>query len=103
MTQQEHIGMGSIKSIKGTLQTLYAKKILLVMEEASYSASGARVYMESISPSFKIKTYCGFAVNPNVEDLESGIKVFADACPDAVIAIGGGSVIDMAKMINFFI
>ena len=36
------------------------------------------------------------------EDLLVGLELCNDFGPDAVIAIGGGSVIDMAKMINFF-
>jgi alcohol dehydrogenase len=102
MTQLEHIGYDSIKSLQSILEGLAAKKVFLVMEEVSYWASGARDHIESLSSSYNIKTHSGFSVNPNIEDLEAGIQVFNHADADVVIALGGGSVIDMAKMINFF-
>jgi len=102
MIQQEYLGLGTIQQLEPTLADLSAEKVFLVMEDVSYSASGAREYVESTLSSYKITTHCGFAVNPNVDDLDLGITAFKDTDADVVIAVGGGSVIDMAKMINYF-
>ena len=43
-----------------------------------------------------------FKTNPEVDDLKSGIEIFKSFKPEIVIAVGGGSVIDIAKLINIF-
>lgn len=44
-----------------------------------------------------------FKENPQSEDLDKGILLLEKYQPDLIIAIGGGSVIDMAKLMRFFI
>ena len=44
--------------------------------------------------------YCNFTPNPKIEDVERGIELYRRFNPNYVIAIGGGSVIDMAKSIK---
>ena len=89
MKQEEYIGVGSIKSLQAILEGMSAKKVFLVIEDVSYFASGARDYIETLSSSYEIQTHSGFSVNPNIEDLESGIEVFSRADADVVIAVGG--------------
>ena len=40
--------------------------------------------------------------NPKIEDVERGVQIFNKNKCDLIIAVGGGSVIDMGKLINFF-
>ena len=44
--------------------------------------------------------FSDFETNPKLKDIKKGISIFKKAKPNVVIAVGGGSVIDVAKAIN---
>jgi alcohol dehydrogenase class IV len=48
----------------------------------------------------KFTQFNEFHPNPTIKDAENGISKFKAAKPDIVLAVGGGSVIDLAKAIN---
>ena len=102
MTQKECIGFGAIDSLKSILVDFSAKKIFLVIGKISYSKCGAKKCLDRILADYEVKTFSEFDRNPKIEDLNKGIEAFSQVRGDVVIALGGGSVIDMAKMINFF-
>lgn len=101
MKQKEYIGSGSILCLRGVLAEYDARKIFLVTGKKSYSACGAKAHLDNILKDYKVYRFCEFTVNPKVEDIERGINIFRTAEYDMVIAVGGGSTIDMAKAINF--
>jgi len=83
-------------------KNLKDKRILLVRGNKSFTNSGAEAWL---SPYLNVETteqFFGFYKNPDLKDLRQGIRLFRDSKPDFVIAVGGGSVIDMAKLIRFF-
>ena len=43
-----------------------------------------------------------FTENPKKEDVEKGVALWLQGPPDLVVAVGGGSVMDMAKLIRFY-
>nr|WP_026215820.1 phosphonoacetaldehyde reductase [Porphyromonas macacae] len=79
-------------------------KVFIVRGGNSYILSGAKDDLETILNSLKIEfTYFQeFDVNPKINDLEKGLKRFEQYAPNCIIGIGGGSVLDMAKLIRFF-
>lgn len=88
--------------LKNLVQRLSPKNIFLVTGKASFSKSGAKSFIESSINGFNYTRYCDFEENPKYEDVVSGISLFVEHKCDLVIAIGGGSVIDIAKLINVF-
>ncbi len=76
------------------------RKILLVIDAAAYKASGAQKKLESVFCNCEITQFSSFALNPKLEDVERGIEIFTKNSPDVVLAIGGGSAMDMAKLIG---
>ena len=76
------------------------KKVFLVTGNKSFQDSGIKKKIEPFFKDHIVRRFSDFNVNPSIEDLKKGIKVFSNFNADIIIAIGGGSVIDMAKLIN---
>jgi alcohol dehydrogenase class IV len=76
------------------------KRIFLVRGRESFFRNGASDYFLEIEEKFTVYHFFDFSVNPKIEDVERGVQEFNKFNSDIIIAIGGGSVIDMAKLIN---
>jgi alcohol dehydrogenase len=100
--QQEYFGLGSIKKIKEILQQLKAQNIFLVTGKNSYKLSGAEAGLADILKDYQVIRFDDFVTNPKLEDVEIGVDMFKRDNFDVVVAIGGGSAIDIAKLINIF-
>ena len=100
--QKDFIGNNSLDNIKQIISDIGAKKILLVTGKDSYKKSGSEEKLAQYLDNVIIKRFFDFEVNPNIKDVQIGIDIISSFKPDLVIAIGGGSVIDIAKLINIF-
>ncbi|HRY62893.1 MAG TPA: phosphonoacetaldehyde reductase [Candidatus Paceibacterota bacterium] len=98
--QIEYIGKGTISKVREILDKTNSKKIFLVTGKDSYISSGAKDYFESIKDDFELLQFNSFSSLPLCEDIKKGIDIYRSFDPDIIVAIGGGSVIDMAKSIN---
>jgi len=98
--QKEYIGRYSLKRIRDIIDELHAEKIMLVTGKKSFSASGAKSILDSLLKKKNIIKFNNFEINPKLEDAYFGIELIRQEKPDLILAIGGGSVIDMAKLIN---
>jgi alcohol dehydrogenase class IV len=94
-------GPGNVKLIPSELATLKAKKPLLVTD-AALVAAGVSAKLEAVLNAARIPyaRFDGVLPDPTFEMCEAGLKLLkAEGC-DAVIALGGGSVMDAAKLIR---
>lgn len=98
--QKVYSGNGVYYDLKNTLEKDSPKKIFLVTGNKSYKKSGAELFFSNIFKLHSLVHFCNFTENPKIEDVCQGIKLFKENNCDYIIAIGGGSVIDMAKLIN---
>lgn len=101
--QQEYVGSGSLAGLKKVLEQEKPSSIFLVTGKISYQHSRAQEMMEPLLSAYKVTTFSDFSLNPQLEDIKKGIALFRQAESDLAIAIGGGSVMDMAKSINFLV
>lgn len=101
VTQKEYVGFDSIVNLRDVLAEYGSKKIFLVTGNLSYSECGAEAYLNDLLKTYEVHRFCDFAPNPKIEDVDYGISEFRATECDTVIAVGGGSSIDMAKAINF--
>ena len=76
------------------------RSIFLVTGKKSYEKSGAKKFIDNLLNGFTVVRFSDFADNPKIEDVNKGINIFLENSCDYLIAIGGGSVMDMAKLIN---
>ena len=93
------LGNGSLHRLEELLIRLDAKTVFLVADESAYKFSGAAQVMDPVLQSRHTTWFTEFALNPKIADVERGVALVRNTRPDAVIALGGGSAIDMAKLI----
>jgi alcohol dehydrogenase len=90
----------SIKRLRDILVGCRAGRVFIVTGGKSFENSGAKDYIDTLSREFLFFRFSGFGSNPDLADVITGIGHFLAFNPDIVLAIGGGSSIDMAKSIN---
>jgi len=99
--QKEYVGFNSINFLATALDELSAKKIFLVTGKNSYSTSGAQGFLRRLLHDYEVSRFSDFEANPKIEDVRKTVEIFKQVKCDTVIAVGGGSVMDMAKLANF--
>ena len=100
MGQKEFIGVGCINNIKEIIKETRAKKILLVTGKQSYIRCNAKSQIDEILNNIYTEQFNQFEVNPKLDDVYTGVRLLKNTKFNLIIAVGGGSVIDMAKLIN---
>lgn len=86
--------------IADVFNTLAPRTIFLVTAKSSYVSSGAEAKLLPLLRERDVVHFREYSPNPTTGDVERGLKVFRARRPDVVIAVGGGSAIDIAKLIN---
>ncbi len=104
MVQTEYFGLGSLRNLKVILEKEKSRNVFLVTGRNSYSACGAKEKIETIFGECEVgfTRFYDFFSNPKLEDINKGFAMFENGNYDAIVSIGGGSVIDVAKSIKLF-
>lgn len=104
INQKCFIGTTSIDNLEQIITDYNPKSVMLVRGKKSYELCGAKSIIEKIQSSLQIQIFdfFNFEENPKIEDLQKGLNIIAEQPCELIIAIGGGSVLDMAKLIRFF-
>jgi alcohol dehydrogenase class IV len=92
----------NIDSLEKVLLNTNKHKILLVTGKNSYKKINNEFNFSLALEKFQIAHFFDFNINPKYEDLLKGLDLKMNFNPDIILAVGGGSVIDMAKLINLF-
>jgi len=91
---------GSIRELYAILEETKPNNIFLVTGKKSYTSCGAKDFLKPLLTKYDITTFSDFELNPKIEDVKKGIELYNESDCDLVIAVGGGSVMDVAKSIN---
>jgi alcohol dehydrogenase class IV len=102
MNQIVKFGINSFDNLEDFLKEKNPKSIFLVTGKKSYLKCGAKIKIEPILKKYKFTRFFDFEENPKIEDVEKGVDLYNKNHCDFIIAIGGGSVIDIAKLVKFF-
>jgi alcohol dehydrogenase len=92
-------GDGTIVEVADTVTSLGARRVLLVTGTRSFEASGAERLLPGLEAVAQVRRWNDFRPNTDSQDLVAGLQVVADFVPDLVLAVGGGSAMDMAKLL----
>lgn len=93
-------GKESYKQLSDILKKLGSKKFLLVCGKNSFDALNLQNFIDSECPGYI--RFSEFSPNPKYEQVCKGVEAFNVNGCDAIVAIGGGSTIDVAKCIKLF-
>ena len=80
------------------LKEVGCKKLFLVMD-SSYPFLNIKDAIEALPVNDKV-TFCNFTPNPTYEQVCEGIELLENSHCDTILAVGGGSAIDVAKCIK---
>lgn len=100
MKQKVYLGYGSIQNLRKILHKNHPRKICLVTGKNSYASSGAEKLISPILQKYKYIKFSDFEKNPNLEDIKKGMDLFKSEKCDFIIAVGGGSALDIGKSIS---
>lgn len=92
-------GEQSRRQLAEILQMLGARKLFLVCG-SSFDRLPFRELFENIGTPYV--RFSGFTSDPVYEDVCRGVDLFRQECCDTIVAVGGGSAIDVAKCVRQF-
>jgi alcohol dehydrogenase len=92
-------GDGAIVDAAEIVSARGAARVLLVTGKRSFEASGADRLLPGLEAVADVRRWSDFRPNTDAQDLVVGLRVVEDFRPDLVLAVGGGSAMDMAKLL----
>ena len=95
-------GNGRVKELSDLLKSNGLKRPLFVTDKGLMSQNITKVTLNHIVKNgFEYSLFSNVDPNPNELNLKDGLQVFREGNYDSVIAFGGGSALDLGKMIAF--
>ena len=92
--------INSTEDIKNFINDKSLKKIFVLCGKKSFITSGAEIFFKKLLDNKDVKLFYKISEFPVLEELIKIIKDIKNFKPDLILAVGGGSVIDYAKIAN---
>ena len=91
------------KGLDDWIKETGSKKILMVCDGSIWYQKEFNVHLEEIEKTeVQMIGFRDFQPNPLYENVQDGVKLFREEKCDSIIAVGGGSAIDVAKCIKLY-
>ncbi len=98
--QKQIIGRGKINELTNVLREIGAKNIIMFHGKRPFEQN--KDLLAKVLSGYNMTFYSNFDTNPKYEQIQDAISKLKNTKCDAVIAFGGGSVIDFAKAFRFY-
>ncbi|KAF2802503.1 Dehydroquinate synthase-like protein [Mytilinidion resinicola] len=96
-------GAGCTKEVGMDFKNMGAKKVMVVTDSTVKKLDGMRQVVEGLeAEGIKFEVFDGVRVEPKDSSIKAAIAAAKPYQPDAFLAVGGGSVIDTAKLMNLY-
>ncbi|MDR0751752.1 MAG: iron-containing alcohol dehydrogenase [Christensenellaceae bacterium] len=94
-------GPGTVEELPDIIKAKGLKKPLLVTDKGLMNIGLAKPLIDSLSnANMECAIYDGTVPNPTIDNIETGLKIYNESKCDCIIAFGGGSAMDCAKIIG---
>lgn len=101
LNELSYFGAGSRKELPAVVARLGFKKALVVTDKGLVKFGVCKMVTDVMDEAgIPYEIYSDVVPNPTVTNVKNGVKAFADAKADFMVAIGGGSSMDTAKGIG---
>ncbi len=95
------VGKDRSKDLEKACVEIKTLKPLLVTDKDLINLEIIKDLVNNLEKKFKLCTFSNFSGNPTGENVDEGVEVFKKNSCDSVVAIGGGSALDVGKAIAF--
>ena len=92
----------SVADVGAVLDEMGASSVFLVADVNAYLGSGAAQALHECLANRSVTLFTRFDVNPKLEQVLEGLELFKQARARVILAVGGGTALDIAKLINYF-
>jgi alcohol dehydrogenase class IV len=76
--------------------------VCIVKGKSSFEKSGAASILQHVFKHKMVTYFDDFSTNPKLEDVQEGIRLLSNSPADLFVAVGGGTAIDIAKLVRLF-
>ena len=95
------VGKNRAKDLGKACVEIKTLKPLLVTDKDLINLEFIKDLVNDLEKKFKLSSFSNFSGNPTGENVDEGVEVFKKNSCDSVVAIGGGSALDVGKAIAF--
>ncbi|MEI7894390.1 MAG: iron-containing alcohol dehydrogenase [Myxococcales bacterium] len=94
-------GPGSVKLLAENISVRGFRRVLVVTDKVLMGIGLPRTFLQSLdAQGIPYTVFDDVQPNPTIDNVEAGVRVYREVGCDAIIAFGGGSPIDCAKIIG---
>ncbi|WP_253160396.1 phosphonoacetaldehyde reductase [Stieleria tagensis] len=95
-----HLRENALQEVGRILRRERCRRPFFVVDQVAYSASGGCDVLEPLLQDLCVSRFTDFELNPKLADVQRGIAQYNDHAADFVIALGGGTAMDLGKLIG---
>lgn len=99
MKQEVKAGINALDGLSSLLAKYNAHKVFIVCDTYIHQAPYFQIFLDLSLP---IVIFSEFSSNPLYEDVIRAVKLFQETKCDTILAVGGGSAIDVAKCVKLY-
>lgn len=94
--------IGSLSKLGEIIKSFGVHRVLVVTGRKSFQDCGAKAVLNDCLQGYQVTYFSDFEVNPRLIDAKRGTDLAIENTIELIISIGGGSVLDMGKLIKAF-